>query len=111
MPFRTLADAMVLRNHLIYVLEEADVEGNPELRRQLLTFVVGGGGFSGVDVMAELNDFVRSVKKNYLRLRDEPDRCVIVQAGANPYSAGNVGAAGGFCPKNFAPAWDRDHSQ
>src|ERR1700760_1615254 len=80
-PFRTLADAMVLRNHLIHVLEEADVEGNPELRRQLLTFVVGGGGFSGVEVMAELNDFVRSVKKNYLRLRSEPHRCVIVQAG------------------------------
>lgn len=81
MPFRTLADAMVLRNHLIHVLEEADVEGNPELRRQLLTFVVGGGGFSGVEVMTELNDFVRSVKKNCLRLRDEPHRCVIVQAG------------------------------
>ena len=80
-PFRTLADAMVLRNHLIHVLEEADVEENPELRRQLLTFVVGGGGFSGGEVMAELNDFVRSVKKNYLRLRNEPHRCVIVQAG------------------------------
>ena len=80
MPFRTLADAMVLRNHLIHVLEEADVEENPELRRQLLTFVVGGGGFSGVEVMAELNDFVRSVKRNYLRLRNEPHRCVIVQA-------------------------------
>src|SRR5215469_1595635 len=81
MPFRTLADAIVLRNHLIHVLEEADVEADPELRRQLLTFVVGGGGFSGVEVMAELNDFVRSVKRNYLRLRNEPHRCVIVQAG------------------------------
>src|SRR5882757_3479530 len=80
LPFRTLADAMVLRNHLIHVLEEADVEENPELRRQLLTFVVGGGGFSGVEVMAELNDFVHSVKRNYLRLRNEPHRCVIVQA-------------------------------
>ena len=49
MSFRTLADAMVLRNHLIHVLEEADVEENPELRRQLLTFVVGGGGFSSVE--------------------------------------------------------------
>jgi NADH dehydrogenase len=39
MPFRTLADAMVLRNHLIHVLEEADVEDDPGLRRQLLTFV------------------------------------------------------------------------
>ena len=81
MPFRTLADAMVLRNHLIHVLEEADVEENQELRRKLLTFVVGGGGFSGVEVMAELNDFVHAVKKNYLRLRNEPHRCVIVQAG------------------------------
>ena len=80
-PFRALADAMVLRNHLIHVLEEADVEDDPELRRRLLTFVVGGGGFSGVEVMAELNDFVRSVKRNYLRLRNEPHRCVIVQAG------------------------------
>jgi NADH dehydrogenase len=81
MPFRTLADAMVLRNHLIHVLEEADVEEDQELRRQLLTFVVAGGGFSGVEVMAELNDFVHSVKRNYLRLRNEPHRCVIVQAG------------------------------
>jgi NADH dehydrogenase len=80
MPFRTLADAMVLRNHLIHVLEEADVEENPELRRRLLTFVVGGGGFSGVEVVAELHDFVRSVKRNYLRLRNEPHRCVIVQS-------------------------------
>src|SRR5258708_17961960 len=82
LPFRTLADAMVLRNHLIHVLEEADVEENPELRAKLLTFVVGGGGFSGVEVMAELNDFVHAVKKNYLRLRDQPHRCVIIQAGA-----------------------------
>ena len=81
MPFRTLADAMVLRNHVIHVLEEADVEENPELRRRLLTFVVGGGGFSGVELMAELNDFVRSVKRHYLRLRNESHRCVIVQGG------------------------------
>jgi NADH dehydrogenase len=80
MPFRTLADAMALRNHLIHALEEADVEDDPELRRQLLTFVVGGGGFSGVEVMAELNDFVHAAKRNYLRLRNEPHRCVIVQA-------------------------------
>ena len=81
MPFRTLADATVVRNHLIHVLEEADVEDNPELRRQLLTFVAGGGGFSGVEVIAELNDFLRAVKRNYLHLRNEPHRCVLVQSG------------------------------
>jgi NADH:ubiquinone reductase (H+-translocating) len=51
MPFRTLADAIVLRNHLIHVLEEADVEENPVLRRQLLTFVVGGGGFPATAIL------------------------------------------------------------
>lgn len=80
-PFRTLADAIVLRNHLIHALEEADVETDPELRRRLLTFVVAGGGFSGVEVMAELNDFVRAVKRNYRKLRDETVRCVLVHSG------------------------------
>src|ERR1700752_5299755 len=81
MPFRTLADAIVLRNHLLQVLEEADAEDNPELRCQLLTFVVAGGGFSGVEIIAELNDFVRAVKSNYLHLRNQPHRSVIVQSG------------------------------
>jgi NADH dehydrogenase len=80
MPFRTLADAIQLRNHLIHVLEEADVEEDAELRQKLLTFVVGGGGFSGVEVIAELNNFVRSVKKHYNRLRDAEVRCVLVHS-------------------------------
>jgi NADH dehydrogenase len=80
LPFKTLADAMVLRNHVIRTLEEADVEEDRDLRRKLLTFVVGGGGFSGVEVIAELNDFVRAVKSNYLRLRNEPHRCVLVHS-------------------------------
>jgi NADH dehydrogenase len=79
-PFKTLADAMILRNHVIRTLEEADVEEDPELRRKLLTFVVGGGGFSGVEVIAELNDFVRAVKGNYLRLRNDSPRCVLVHS-------------------------------
>ena len=77
-PFRTLADALALRNHLIQVLEEADVETDSDLRRKLLTFVVAGGGFSGVELIAELNDFVHRVKTNYPRLRNETVRCVLV---------------------------------
>lgn len=79
-PFRTLADALALRNHVLHALEEADVESDPDLRAKLLTFVVGGGGFSGVEVVAELNDFIRHVKRNYLRLRDQPARCVLVHS-------------------------------
>ena len=80
-PFRTLADAIVLRNHLIHTLEEADVETDPVLRERLLTFVVAGGGFSGVEVMAELNDFVRAVKRKYLKLKNAKVRCVLVHSG------------------------------
>ncbi|MEP7352494.1 MAG: FAD-dependent oxidoreductase [Acidobacteriota bacterium] len=77
-PFRTLADALALRNHLIHVLEEADVETDSELRKKLLTFVVAGGGFSGVELMAEMNDFIHRVKRSYPRLKDEAVRCVLV---------------------------------
>jgi NADH dehydrogenase len=80
-PFRTLADAMALRSHVIRTLEEAEVETDPETRKKLLTFVVAGGGFSGVEVIAELNDFVHGVKRRYLRLRHEPVRCVLVHSG------------------------------
>ena len=57
------------------------VESDPEFRRRLLTFVVAGGGFSGVEVIAELNDFIHAVKRNYRKLRDEKVRCVLVHSG------------------------------
>jgi NADH dehydrogenase len=66
LPFKNLGDALNLRNHLIRALAEAAIERHDaELRRQLLTFVVAGGGFSGVEVVAELNDFVRGVAPTY----------------------------------------------
>jgi NADH dehydrogenase len=80
-PFRNLADAMNLRNHVINVLEEAEGEADPEVRAKLLTFVVAGGGFSGVEVMAELNDFVRRVKRRFPRLKTQSHRCVLVHSG------------------------------
>jgi NADH:quinone reductase (non-electrogenic) len=81
MPFRTLSEALALRNHLIHALEEADVESDPEFRAKLLTFVVAGGGFSGVEAVAELNDFVHRTRHNYLHLRDELVRVVLVHSG------------------------------
>ena len=81
MPFKSLADALRLRNHVIHALEEADFEQDPEFRKKLLTFVVAGGGFSGVEVVAELNDFVRRVARDYPRLPKEEIRCVLVHSG------------------------------
>jgi NADH dehydrogenase len=80
MPFKNLADALAVRSRVIYALDEADIESEDSmLRRQLLTFVVAGGGFSGVEVVAELNDFVREVaRQNYPRIRQEELRVVLV---------------------------------
>jgi len=81
LPFKNLADALELRSRVIRALEEADVESDdPELRRQLLTFVVAGGGFSGVEVVAELNDFVRHVATLYRRIDPREIRVVLVHA-------------------------------
>ena len=80
-PFKNLGDALAVRNHVIRALEEAAVEQDDEaLRRQLLTFVVAGGGFSGVEVVAELNDFVRKVAKNYRSLDPSEIRVILLHS-------------------------------
>jgi NADH:ubiquinone reductase (H+-translocating) len=81
LPFKYLGDALVLRNHVIHALEEADVESDRELRRALLTFVVAGGGFSGVEAVAELNDFVRKVARRFRRIDPAEIRVVLLHAG------------------------------
>src|SRR5439155_1753592 len=81
LPFKYLGDALTLRNRLIHTLEEADIEQDPDLRRALLTFVVAGGGFSGVEAVAELNDFVRAAARGFRNLRPEEIRVVLLHAG------------------------------
>ena len=81
LPFKNLNDALYLRNHVIRSLEEAAIEQHDEnLRRQLLTFVVAGGGFSGVEVVAELNDFVRQVARNYPQIDAKEIRVALVHS-------------------------------
>ncbi len=75
-PFKTLGDALALRNHVIHILEEADSEPDADLRRQMLTFVAAGGGFSGVEVIAELHDFVRRASKSFANI--SPDDCRMI---------------------------------
>lgn len=79
-PFKNLSDALRLRDHLIHVLGEAAVMTNGPLRQQLLTFVVAGGGFSGVEVCAEINDFVRRAAKKYFHIDPNQIRVVLVHS-------------------------------
>lgn len=81
LPFKTLADAVYLRNHLLHVLEEASIEEDAQLRQQLLTFVVAGGGFSGVEVAAEMNDFLHRVAKQYRQIDVKSIRVLLVHSG------------------------------
>ena len=80
LPFRTLGDALRLRNRVFQCMEEADTEPDPEFKRRLLTFVVGGGGFSGVEVIAEMNDFLRGSARHYHSIRPEDIQCVLVHS-------------------------------
>ena len=80
---KSIDDAMILRNHVINMLEQADVESeNKQLRRSLITFVVVGGGFSGVETVGELNDFVReSIRHYYHNLDDKDAKIILVNSG------------------------------
>ena len=81
LPFKYLGDALTLRNRLIHTLEEADIEPDADMRRSMLTFVVAGGGFSGVEAVAELNDFVRAAARSFRNLMREEIRVVLLHAG------------------------------
>ena len=80
-PFKTLGDAFFLRNHLISVIEMAEIEPDPEEKRELLTFVVVGGGYTGVEVVAEINDFVREAAQSYLHVKSSEARVVLLHSG------------------------------
>lgn len=79
---KSLSDAVRLRNRLIAQLEEADTECADAHRDQLLTFVVAGGGFAGVETIAGVNDFVRDALRYYPRARKGGVRMVLVHPGA-----------------------------
>jgi NADH:ubiquinone reductase (H+-translocating) len=78
---KSLGDAIHLRNHLIGLLEEADTECSDDVRGPLLTFVVAGGGFAGVETIAGINDFVREAVPFYNNLREDMLRIVLVHPG------------------------------
>lgn len=75
---RTIGDAIGLRNRLITHLEEANSECAAGVRQPLMTFVVAGGGFAGVETLGGINDFVRGALRFYPNLREENVRMVLV---------------------------------
>jgi NADH:ubiquinone reductase (H+-translocating) len=78
---KTLADAIALRNRIIDSLEESDFECFPEVRRRLMTFVVAGGGFAGVETIAAIHDFMHEAIAHYPHLEHEHVRMVLVHPG------------------------------
>jgi NADH dehydrogenase len=78
-PFKYLGDALYLRNQLVRALEEAETETDPDTRRRLLTFVVAGGGFSGVECIAEMNDFLREAVHAYHNISEADLRLILLQ--------------------------------
>ena len=67
--FKTVADALLLRNHLIERLERADVEPDPVRRGKLLTTVVIGGGLVGTELLGEISAFMRDERRYYPGIR------------------------------------------
>ena len=80
-PFKYLGHALYLRNQLVRMLEEAEAESDPEIRKRLLTFVVAGGGFSGVECIAEMNDFLREAVNAYHNIAEHDLRLILLQRG------------------------------
>ena len=80
---KNIDDAIILRNHIINILEQANLEeNNKELRKSLLTFVVVGGGFNGVETVGAINDFVReSIKDYYKNIYMTEVKVILVHTG------------------------------
>ena len=80
LPIKTLGDAFHLRNHVLSRLEEADVERDEKQQMRELTFVAIGGGFSGVETVAGLNDMLKGVLAFYPRARKTKYRVILIHA-------------------------------
>jgi len=78
---KSLTDAALLRNRMVALLEEASLQSDEAARRQSLTFVTAGGGFSGTETTGAVNDFMRETVRYYPQLREELIRVVVVHPG------------------------------
>ncbi len=79
--FKTLADALLLRNHIIERFERADVEPDPVRKRRQLTFVVIGGGLVGVELFGELTAFADGIAPLYKHVNRDEVRFILLEGG------------------------------
>ena len=77
---KTLNDAVVLRNQVIDMLEQAENETNPILRKSFLNFVVVGGGFAGIETAGELMDLLLDARKHYPTILKEDLKVIVLEA-------------------------------
>jgi NADH dehydrogenase len=80
-PFKYLGDALRLRHQVVHVLEEAAITTDPDERRRLLTFVVAGGGFSGVECIAEMHDFLHHAVRSFPTIDPSELQLILLQSG------------------------------
>ena len=78
---KNLADAALLRNRMVALLEEVSLRNDEAARRELLTFVTAGGGFSGAETTGAINDFLRETARFYPAIKEEMIRIVLVHGG------------------------------
>ncbi|SHL03604.1 NADH dehydrogenase [Pseudonocardia thermophila] len=78
--FKTVGEAIFLRNHVLSRLDAAATTIDPDLRRRLLTFLVVGGGYAGVEALAELQDMAVYATRYYENISPEDMRWVLVEA-------------------------------
>jgi NADH:ubiquinone reductase (H+-translocating) len=76
---KSLNDAFTLRNHVIDKLEHADVTAMPEVKQELLTFTVIGGGFSGVETVGEMRDLINKSLKFYPNVDPTQIRIILIE--------------------------------
>ena len=111
--FKTLADAFLLRNHVIECLERADVERDPQRKRQLLTFAIIGGGLVGVELFGEMTAFMDDIVPLYKQVKRGEVRFLLVEGtdrivpGIEPslaeYGARVLGRRRGAAASSFTP--------
>ena len=78
---KTLGDALVVRNRAIDALELADGEPDENLRKGMMTVVVVGAGFAGVETVGAVNDLMRESLKFYNNLNEDMLRIVLIDVG------------------------------